>query len=150
MGNTSSIIFQFHKGTIKTFTSSAGSSSPNYFNSIKVRLKLGSLLHRLYDGNFNSIKVRLKHSLCLNPFLQVFQTDFNSIKVRLKLNGSTQIRMQTEFQFHKGTIKTIKWYDNRFRDLHFNSIKVRLKQDSINQRAFALEFQFHKGTIKTR
>ena len=55
---------------------------------------------------------------------------FNSIKVRLKLEVGSQFSVtDAEFQFHKGTIKTINPY-------------------------FALgniqRFQFHKGTIKTR
>ena len=54
-----------------------------------------------------------------------------------------------EFQFHKGTIKTIVEGNYRFAIQHFNSIKVRLKPNTVLISAGSLVFQFHKGTIKT-
>ncbi len=53
---------------------------------------------------------------------------FNSIKVRLKHGvGREFVNVEHEFQFHKGTIKTLLdaliYPANR----NFNSIKVRLK-----------------------
>ena len=57
------------------------------------------------------------------------QDNFNSIKVQLKLMFPKRVRGRyVEFQFHKGTIKTAKW---------FYGVGV------------AYIFQFHKGTIKT-
>ena len=54
---------------------------------------------------------------------------FNSIKVRLKPPVVNDVTSPTsEFQFHKGTIKTIYPLDID---------------------GFPIEFQFHKGTIKT-
>ena len=46
------LIFQFHKGTIRTTILTTLTSSTQNFNSIKVRLELGALLHRLYDSTF--------------------------------------------------------------------------------------------------
>ena len=76
------------------------------------------------------------------------------------------------FQFHKGTIKTVKCghadefvsYFNSIKvrlklsfhkkhlnlSSYFNSIKVRLKLKLVNYFLFSIRFQFHKGTIKTR
>ena len=56
--------------------------------------------------------------------------NFNSIKVRLK-QRHTYLGKEggTQFQFHKGTIKT---------------------QESQRNCLFVTTFQFHKGTIKTR
>ena len=54
---------------------------------------------------------------------------FNSIKVRLKLNqGTFSFDTREQFQFHKGTIKTLHQI------LHL---------------LLSIIFQFHKGTIKT-
>ena len=53
---------------------------------------------------------------------------FNSIKVRLKLYSDIALSDVSEFQFHKGTIKT----------QHDNEPLYPVRQ-----------FQFHKGTIKT-
>ena len=75
------------------------------------------------------------------------------------------------FQFHKGTIKTIKvmkhlltipyfnsikvqlkqWFSYNWlsSSLYFNSIKVQLKQIKRTNPSFICLFQFHKGTIKT-
>ena len=63
MGGCWAVVFQFHKGTIKTA-----------FNQKPTR----------YSSDFNSIKVRLK----LLPQARVYKMflDFNSIKVRLKQN----------------------------------------------------------------
>ena len=55
-----------------------------------------------------------------------------------------------EFQFHKGTIKTLIISTNDELIPHFNSIKVRLKRAGIRLGSCFPTFQFHKGTIKTR
>ena len=54
-----------------------------------------------------------------------------------------------EFQFHKGTIKTVQGLRNEFEKRHFNSIKVQLKPFSDGFTPAQPLFQFHKGTIKT-
>ena len=53
---------------------------------------------------------------------------FNSIKVRLELSSFIASTSRTEFQFHKGAIRT----------------KFRI-YDSIAE----MQFQFHKGAIRT-
>ena len=76
---------------------------------------------------------------------------FNSIKVRLELGRLRyNINTVTEFQFHKGTIRTefCLLYENN--DNNFNSIKVRLElRLSSLLSSKASIFQFHKGTIRT-
>ena len=54
--------------------------------------------------------------------------NFNSIKVRLEPMEISITTMETKFQFHKGTIRTLQ------------------EGISVSQ---SLEFQFHKGTIRT-
>ena len=77
------LIFQFHKGTIRTTAIPLQSKKQVNFNSIKVRLERLILLFAIFQSfNFNSIKVRLEH-----PY-------------SLKQNGGIL------FQFHKGTIRT--------------------------------------------
>ena len=75
--------------------------------------------------------------------------DFNSIKVRLKRTAGQLSQLGSEFQFHKGTIKTIRSSQRRHFKFHFNSIKVRLKLIPWYNAKLAALFQFHKGTIKT-
>ena len=61
------IIFQFHKGTIKTYAGMILKKNLGYFNSIKVRLKHACLaLAQMQLAYFNSIKVRLKPKGCAN------------------------------------------------------------------------------------
>ena len=55
----------------------------------------------------------------------------------------------SEFQFHKGTIKTCVFSDTDNTIFYFNSIKVRLKHFNNHLPSLSLKFQFHKGTIKT-
>ena len=79
-------VFQFHKGTITTSPCDGGGVFHSNFNSIKVRLKLTPILQeKTLLFYFNSIKVRLKHVEGPDPL--PYRDD--------------------EFQFHKGTIKTI-------------------------------------------
>ena len=54
--------------------------------------------------NFNSIKVRLKQPSAL-PLASLI-VNFNSIKVRLKQIERNPRLRKSQFQFHKGTIKT--------------------------------------------
>ena len=75
---------------------------------------------------FNSIKVRLKLTYPTNGQYQ--NTNFNSIKVRLKPAAGLSAAGSALFQFHKGTIKTLKLLEG-------------MRSEFI--------FQFHKGTIKT-
>ena len=75
---------------------------------------------------------------------------FNSIKVRLKLKSINTFLLQSIFQFHKGTIKTVetRLYIITFClfQFHKGTIKTTL---SFKRLCSRLLFQFHKGTIKT-
>ena len=53
------------------------------------------------------------------------------------------------FQFHKGTIKTYRFFNVATQSYNFNSIKVQLKLKSALDFLHIKQFQFHKGTIKT-
>ena len=101
--------FQFHKGTIKTLLTTPFTSRRQHFNSIKVRLKLpDSNISVSAKQHFNSIKVRLKHLSCLvDSVLSEFQFHKGTIKT-----GDTGCRFHSDrqFQFHKGTIKTLVCY----------------------------------------
>ena len=101
------LLFQFHKGTIRTVTLDSTSGIRSNFNSIKVRLERSNRWVVAY-----------------------FRSDFNSIKVRLELTLlNLLIFLQSKFQFHKGTIRTsfaiAKMSSLVF--IYFNSIKVRLE-----------------------
>ena len=144
-------IFQFHKGTIRTMMQDMAAKHPEYFNSIKVRLELIVLFHFLnVMCYFNSIKVRLERDTGLKR--QNRLTHFNSIKVRLErfrlhlvwiyisYFNSIKVRLElailridtnkAQFQFHKGTIRTLQLLPFCLLLLHFNSIKVRLEPSS--------------------
>ena len=75
--------------------------------------------------------------------------NFNSIKVRLKRSVNGEAFFFSQFQFHKGTIKTSAVFSLALACSYFNSIKVRLKLVVAAISGVVLGFQFHKGTIKT-
>ena len=77
------VVFQFHKGAIRTYAD-VGLDSRNL--------------------NFNSIKVRLEPPF--SPILALILKDFNSIKVRLEPQDIKDIIFEQLFQFHKGAIRT--------------------------------------------
>ena len=80
-----SFLFQFHYGTIKSFGAESKFIHIAYFNSTMVRLKAGQAKgFKLSELNFNSTMVRLK--------------DLTSFKL---LRGRI-------FQFHYGTIKSVR------------------------------------------
>ena len=77
--------------------------------------------------------------------------NFNSIKVQLEQNlfvvSSTN---NSEFQFHKGTIRTVKPSGLSAANADFNSIKVQLElTNRLQEVKDSMPFQFHKGTIRT-
>ena len=120
------LLFQFHKGTIKTQNRQRYRRTLEHFNSIKVRLK------RLEDGGGNVILS--------------FQFHKGTIKTLFYNSGSL---FPNTFQFHKGTIKTHDRFQQTERRDDFNSIKVRLKLGFYKYFICSELFQFHKGTIKT-
>ena len=76
-------LFQFHKGTIRTYYIRGKIKRCSHFNSIKVRLELSfSTEYVKAVANFNSIKVRLE--LLVVPIALITCLYFNSIKVRLE------------------------------------------------------------------
>ena len=77
------------------------------------------------------------------------QGNFNSIKVQLKPYVALYAADVPEFQFHKGTIKTLVERRQLEIKAHFNSINVQLKLPMYGYNSVSLPFQFHKGTIKT-
>ena len=113
--------FQFHKGTIKAQVLRPYARVYEYFNSIKVQLKPASAASGVLGFHyFNSIKVQLK--LCLDVEEQAVLFHFNSIKVQLKLDTELKIFLiNALFQFHKGTIKAQKVYNDFYR---FSQISI--------------------------
>ena len=79
------LLFQFHKGTIKT-----------YWWGWCCLWCTGFQFHK---GTIKTVAACFKLRTIGN---------FNSIKVRLKLAGVDEDVLIHQFQFHKGTIKTIK------------------------------------------
>ena len=79
-------LFQFHKGTIKTY-------------------KHGRL--SVNGADFNSIKVRLKLSLLSFVGKRKKQFQFHKGTIKTKKHGTPLCSLLLSlFQFHKGTIKT--------------------------------------------
>ena len=77
------IVFQFHKGTIKTYCAKKLKEFLGYFNSIKVQLKLlrqeAKRVFRLFQFHKGTIKTRMT---IVQP--RIDNLYFNSIKVQLK------------------------------------------------------------------
>ena len=76
------MLFQFHKGTIKTIESVKNYRVLANFNSIKVQLKqISTFRNRLfYIFQFHKGTIKTCDSLCYD----IVQKYFNSIKVQLK------------------------------------------------------------------
>ena len=118
--------FQFHKGSINTYSEVIDSSTDSRFNSIKVRL--------IHDASrFNT----------LNDAFQFHKGSINTFGCHV-YNGGGVV-----FQFHKGSIntKTMKKFLSIVSS--FNSIKVRLILCVKNSKLNINLFQFHKGSINT-
>ena len=121
------VLFQFHKGTIRTELQVLNLVSLLHFNSIKVQLEpiksvmtitctdrfqfhkgtirtVISITSFLFFANFNSIKVQLE--LYLHSYLRQSRQNFNSIKVQLEPKFNLFDKEVHSFQFHKGTIRT--------------------------------------------
>ena len=76
-------------------------------------------------------------------------TNFNSIKVRLEPLFSLGRDTLTEFQFHKGTIRTYQFPQKMSTDCLFQFHKGTIRTEDIYLFYFVRLFQFHKGTIRT-
>ena len=99
-------VFQFHKGTIRTFGFQTKIPILSYFNSIKVQLERGGFhFPRSPVLYFNSIKVQLE--LLVLWLVVCFLHNFNSIKVQLELHLVRHSKIASTY---------------------FNSIKVQLEQ----------------------
>ena len=120
-------LFQFHKGTIRTFVPPLLALLDLYFNSIKVQLEPISeqSIHCNTEFQFHKGTIRTYFAFHLIPI----SAYFNSIKVQLELlSKQKSYHSNRLFQFHKGTIRT---------------------DCSSEKRSAKTEFQFHKGTIRT-
>ena len=91
------LLFQFHKGTIRTY-----SCFVHFISFPKFQFHKGTIR-------------TLSRSQEQNPFY-----NFNSIKVRLERFFEQQFFLNSAFQFHKGTIRT----DLRFRFDWFLPISI--------------------------
>ena len=98
-------LFQFHKGTIRTFLHSHYKPQRQTFQFHKGTIRTQVLrLRLLMHLNFNSIKVQLEQATLENT--QSIKNNFNSIKVQLEPAKPLQGETASGFQFHKGTIRT--------------------------------------------
>ena len=103
--DSSSVVFQFHKGAIETTKQDLAPISTNNFQFHKGAIEtLAELYSMGRYSTFNSIKVRLKLPDCVSVCRMYVA--FNSIKVRLKLGVAPQRCPLSFFQFHKGAIET--------------------------------------------
>ena len=97
---------------------------------------------------FNSIKVQLEPQV--DALLRVvgleFQFHKGTIRTLLCPNPDGYC---LQFQFHKGTIRTPYPCIPSSTPPYFNSIKVQLEPDDCRIVQFLQLFQFHKGTIRT-
>ena len=79
-----------------------------YFNSIKVRLELISLMYADFGYLFQFHKGTIRTKSLTVPLVPLL--NFNSIKVRLELKVVIYACTLALFQFHKGTIRTERRY----------------------------------------
>ena len=98
-----------------------------YFNSIKVRLELQPWICSCgWERNFNSIKVRLEHVWRVPHAVRLQQFQFH--KGTIRTVDEYYSSFAPKFQFHKGTIRTVSIFFSYHGNLYFNSIKVRLER----------------------
>ena len=98
------LLFQFHKGTIRTVV---------LLTHLRFLLRF-----QFHKGTIRTYLLRL---WCLH------YSYFNSIKVRLEHISCIALEVVTVFQFHKGTIRTKILVSELLPFWDFNSIKVRLE-----------------------
>ena len=76
---------------------------------------------------------------------------FNSIKVRLELRREQPIAERLQFQFHKGTIRTLDTNNGRENITVFQFHKGTIRTVHPYMASVkSIQFQFHKGTIRTQ
>ena len=99
------VLFQFHKGTIKTSWPAGQHARNLLFQFHKGTIKtVEENLYLYLIHSFQFHKGTIKTGLPSEPpFCCRY---FNSIKVRLKLSATAVRPLSVQFQFHKGTIKT--------------------------------------------
>ena len=167
--------FQYQKGAIKTRqpACAARSERPGFQyqkGAIKTVIDVGGQSARVID--FNTKKVRLKQECDQVAIYDL--VDFNTKKVRLKPVNVPAITAMclSIFQYQKGAIKTVRFFEILFRPPDFNTKKVRLKlvdlasrigvMPNFNTKKVRLKrrvrradywrltrFQYQKGAIKT-
>ena len=120
------ILFQFHKGTIRTNALTSSSKCNSYFNSIKVQLELCDPKGYPYQVPwFQFHKGTIRTGVL--AFYVRSGSNFNSIKVQLERKYGICDSKRTKFQFHKGTIRTQRQTETEDPSRNFNSIKVQLE-----------------------
>ena len=103
---SSSAIFQFHKGAIRTSVLGSRDFVLFLFQFHKgaIRTRLDHRQSSLWVLHFNSIKVRLEHP---DFAAQVLAHLFQFHKGAIRTSGSqASYYSQMRFQFHKGAIRT--------------------------------------------
>ena len=105
-----SLIFQFHKGTIRTFPSTVKMPCYGYFNSIKVQLEPVLPLEQPKNKTFQFHKGTIRTHFLIRCvcILLIFQFHKGTIRTGTWIPTTTDTI--PKFQFHKGTIRTIHYW----------------------------------------
>ena len=100
-------VFQFHKGTIRTWTLFHSLSLTLYFNSIKVQLEHveSPIVDVNHEFQFHKGTIRTNRIHGSNGGRYKFQ--FHKGTIRTVAVGNLKVKSLL-FQFHKGTIRTVK------------------------------------------
>ena len=132
--------FQFHKGSIRTFTLCACKCSWSEFQFHKGSIRTCALYPQsALNPRFNSIKVQLEPDFVSKT--AVANVSFNSIKVQLELNLFDVVRGNVLFQFHKGSIRT--HYDKDCNILVHNGVWWFIGQGFVLEKCRYIILWFH-------
>ncbi len=120
------LVFQFHKGTIRTSTLLNRLNAVLAFQFHKGTIRtITRLISDIPTINFNSIKVQLEHDRVHHVVYALsFQFHKGTIRTCLSMCEGYQY---SPFQFHKGTIRTTSIERSLNTFTNFNSIKVQLE-----------------------
>ena len=145
------VLFQFHKGAIRTLGTRNGLISSDamfQFHKGAIRTIGDQVVYRAerkFQFHKGAIRTRKDWEL------KIYHYGFNSIKVQLELLLRFLALWVLMFQFHKGAIRTSCTTTMTADNQCFNSIKVQLEHYEFTQPIGILSwFQFLKGAIRTQ
>ena len=133
------LLFQFHKGTIKTGYSCYRAGGYHHFNSIKVRLKRKNSIKTYYRYLFQFHKGTIKTPQYQPQSYYWYKFQFHKGTIKTVLNRKLASNYKQYFNSIKVRLKPVGHYQKKIMIIYFNSIKVRLKRwcgvvsDNLNQ-----------------